>query len=458
MKSHHAANNPTHWFPVSSGLRRATFLAAAGLCLTGSLSAQTQEELQARINQLEQELAEARAALSSQESATAPEGYVDPATVADAGPKKVTPGDVVSFLDGWTIGGAIRANYVLGDYPNGGSPTRGGDGGNFELDVFRFNVDYANGPYSAKFEYRFYNGYNFLHTGWLGYTFSSGDTLQLGLNRVPFGPGAYGVSQSWFFDQHYYVGLSDDMDIGAKYTMSRNNMTVDFGLYALGDIQWKGSSQDSARYSYDVVDESGDGYSEMGQANVRAIWSTQMGAADVDLGGSLQYGLLESDGPQDDGTHFAASLHAVAKINNWTIAPQITYYKYDVDPHTVQSGAFTDQLIDMGAYDFAWPVAAEAFIPALSISYYHEFSELAWLDYVIPYVEYSAILKEEAAFNDSSMFIVGAAWARGGWFIYTDLAFSDGNYFVGGDSFTTFGANPTDEWQYRLNVNFGYYF
>jgi hypothetical protein len=72
---------------------------------------------------------------------------------------------------------------------------------------------------------------------------------------------------------------------------------------------------------------------------------------------------------------------------------------------------------------------------------------------------------------------LGAAWARGGWYIYTDLAFSDGNYFVGnedsdgqvesysnvfGNNGTSgvgdFGANANDHWNYRFNINFGYYF
>jgi hypothetical protein len=59
---------------------------------------------------------------------------------------------------------------------------------------------------------------------------------------VPFGPGPYGVSQSWFFDQHYYVGLSDDMDLGVKYIKPLGNLTLDLaycysdeGNYSVGN-------------------------------------------------------------------------------------------------------------------------------------------------------------------------------------------------------------------------------
>jgi len=77
----------------------------------------------------------------------------------------------------------------------------------------------------------------------------------------------------------------------------------------------------------------------------------------------------------------------------------------------------------------------------------------------------------KSSFNNSDLFVAGAAWASGGWYIYTEAAFSNGNDFVGNEAgygatpsgltyFTSnrFGANPTDEWEYRFNINLGYYF
>jgi hypothetical protein len=129
----------------------------------------------------------------------------------------------------------------------------------------------------------------------------------------------------------------------------------------------------------------------------------------------------------------------------------------------------------MGAYDFPWPAATDGWIPAVSLSYLYETNRIPWLDSVRPYVEYSNIIKQDSNFNDSQLFVVGAAWAGGGWYIYTDAAFSDGNYFVGSENhdgvaepysnvYTAdggvgdFGANGNDKWNWRLNLNFGYYF
>ena len=377
-----------------------------------------------------------------------------------------------------SIGGAMRANYTIGDYTPvlDRSSRAEDDWGAFALDTFRINLDYANGPIVGKAEYRFYPGYgsnnhdsyHFPHTGWIGYNFDDDSQVQVGLNRVPFGPGAYGVSQSWMFDQHYYVGLSDDMDLGIKYTKPFENLTVDFAYYVSDEGTHNGSnfSKDSVRYSYDVVDETDNGYEERNQFNIRAIYSMEENnGLKTDAGVSLQYGQLDSNGPQDDGDHLAGSAHAIFQFANFKLAPQITYYQYDVESDQPLG---TDELVQMGAYDFPTLIAAEAYIPAISLSYYLETPQLDWLKYMIPYIEYSSIVKDESNFNDSEMIVVGSAWANKGWYIYTDLAFSNGNDFVGneagygdnpapGFSSNRLGANPTDEWEYRFNINFGYY-
>jgi hypothetical protein len=120
------------------------------LVLIGStaqpIAAQTKAELAERVVQLEQELAAARNALSeattrggiAEERATRAEAQLTQAEEANTS-EKIQIGD-------FTIGGAMRVNYVIGDYASSDQPSRGGDGGNFELDTFRLNLDYANGP------------------------------------------------------------------------------------------------------------------------------------------------------------------------------------------------------------------------------------------------------------------------------------------------------------------------
>ena len=52
------------------------------------------------------------------------------------------------------IGGALRASYVQGDYAKDdtGGPQRGGNGGDFELDVFRVNLDFEKDGWLGRAE------------------------------------------------------------------------------------------------------------------------------------------------------------------------------------------------------------------------------------------------------------------------------------------------------------------
>jgi len=471
--------------PILPAVATALIALTAGLIgLSPSVQAKSADvaSLERRVAELNRQLENAKTDLAAarEETDTAQEkaakAEAELASRGEPEPAKFQVGPV-------TIGGAMRVNYVLGSYTNGDSgPNRGGNGGNVELDTFRINLALDYQDIIGKLEYRWYpagtgKNYNFLHTGWLGYRFQDESHVEVGVNRVPFGPGPYGVSQSWFFDQHYYVGLSDDMDLGIKYVTAIDNWALDIAYYAASEGSYFGRSENSARYSYDAVkwresiDEDGNvtyggeknGYSERNQFNVRAIYSFTDATVPTALGVSLQYGQLKGQ-RADDGSHWAASAHMVNQIGNFKLATQLTRYDIDIDGDNPWS---TDKLIPMGAYDFAWPVATKAWIPAVSLSYKYETGQIPWLDYVLPYLEYSSIVKDESDFNDSQMWTLGAAWARGGWYIYSDLVYSNGNYFVGddGDDYSSvsngvgdFGVNGNDKWNYRFNINLGYYF
>ena len=150
---------------------------------------------------------------------------------------------------------------------------------------------------------------------------------------------------------------------------------------------------------------------------------------------------------------------------------QLTQYNYNAD-YNAGTG-LTNDLITMGAFDFPWPVASEGLIPAVALSYTWK-PPVDWIDSIKFYNDYSVILKDATLpdgtdFNDSAMNVTGMAIASGGWYIYVDYAYSNGNYFVGneGDSYGAdyasssvgdFGADLNDKWNGRFNINFGYYF
>lgn len=390
----------------------------------------------------------------------------------------MTAGEATAEDSPIRVGGALGLNWVYGDYTG----DRGDNIGAMRLEVFRLDADLDYNNVIGRLEYRYYNepiyDYSMMHTAWLGYNSDDIGTVRAGIVRVPFGPGNYGISSSWFFDQHYYVGLIDDMDLGVRWTKSIGGLTVDLAYYLQDEGHWEGSSVDSVRYSYDPViwtegvDSVGTvdwgaaaehGFTEDGQINLRAEYTIE-GVGDV--GASIQYGELEGRNVGDSNAdHFAASVHAAGTFGNIKVATQLSYYEYDIT-NTPPWG--TADLIPMGAFNFAWPVASEGWIPSISIQYQGiDTSGLAELDSVTPYVEWSSILKQRDDFNDSSLLTMGAVWSWAGWYVYTDLAFSNGNTFVGneGDGYSNvyedvgdFGANGNDKWNTRFNVNIRHYF
>ena len=412
------------------------------------------EALRERIEYLERELEKAREKLAESEPQAA--------SYEPAEPKKSPI----------RIGGAMRANHAYGDY----SGRRGENIGDSGFELLRLNVDLDYGNVIGRAEYRYYDDYSMMHTAWLGYRSDGFGTLKAGIVRVPFGPGPYGVSNSWFFDQHYYVGLADDMDLGVRWTKPFGDLTVDLAYYLEDEGHWDGSSRDSARYSYDPVkwnsgaSSEGDvnsgfgenGFEEKHQFNLRLIYSTENIG---DMGMSFQYGKLEGTNVDDSGAdHLAVSAHAVTPLRDFTLFSQVSYYRYDITDDTPWG---TGDLIPMGAFNFAWPVASEAWVPAVSLRYNGiNTSNISWLDSVTPYIEWSSILKDRGDFNNSSLWVFGALWYWAKLYIYTDFAVTDGNFFAGdkGDDYDSiygvndFGASGNDRWHKRFNVNVGYYF
>ena len=134
------------------------------------------------------------------------------------------------------IGGAMRVNYIYGTYGDEDNPDpRGEKIGDVRLEIFRLNADLDYNNIISRLEYRWYGAYSMIHTAWLGYNIGDLGTVKAGIVRVPFGPTAYGVSTSWFFDQHFYVGLSDDPDLGITWDSTFDKLSLGIGYFLMSE-------------------------------------------------------------------------------------------------------------------------------------------------------------------------------------------------------------------------------
>lgn len=445
----------------------------------------------------------------------------------NSGRDRAAGGDIQ--LGPFSFGGAIRANYTVGDYDNpaadGGAGGAGRDGnGTVSLDTFYLTSAFEYEGFIGEAEYRFYDspgsfsGYHFLHTAWLGKVFANGSTLKAGIVEVPFGLERFGTSYGFFNSLDNYVGLSDDRDLGIVYSFAIDDFEFDLGYFYSAEPAGVGNSQNSARGSYDVVEPAGDAgtfnftsqfavdnnnflsgnlspWEEKHQFNARVKYNFYLGETENVVGASAQYGGLESTDPQDrfnDGHMYAGSVFMKSTWGNWQVKAGVTHYKYDIDqlkdestfvgtPFFTSVQGFNPDQIVMGGFDTPFYIASEGTIPSIGISYTYIPHRIDFIDFIVPYVDYSIILKDgetnanyfalpaDNEFQDSEQLTFGAIIGSGNWLIYIDTIFGKGSPLVGNENGQYFsGASLNDaqdatidfdsRFQLRFNINVGYYF
>tara|TARA_B100002019_G_scaffold76994_1_gene66441 strand:+ start:1227 stop:2816 length:1590 start_codon:yes stop_codon:yes gene_type:complete len=433
------------------------------------------------------------------------------------GPK----GDII--LGSLTLGGAIRANLVSGDYDNLAAdgnvrgPSR--DDGSASLGTLIFNGTYDFGDFSAFAEYRFYDsigsygGSHFLHTFYLGKEYNDGSDFKLGIVEVPFGIERFGAAYGYLNHLDYVVGLSDDRDLGLTYSFALSDWDLDLGYFWGAEPKGKGQSKNSARGSFDVVSPLGSSsnpswpytafigegnnflegnfspWEEGRQFNIRVKKQLYSGGFENTIGASYQYGKLESTdtlGRFDPGKMNASSLFIKSTYGSWQMKAALMHYDYAID--TLKDGEnylrYNPDQIVVGIFDTPLFVASEGVIPSLGISYTIFPRNLSFIDYLVPYLDYSRIIKnghtdgpsgyyylqpENTEFRDSEQLSLGTMIGIGQLLIYVDYAMGKGSPLIGNNNdqyFTGASVNhpfsPSTNfdlgWQSRLTINFGYYF
>jgi hypothetical protein len=429
----------------------------------------------------------------------------------------------------FSFGGALRANYTAGDYDNdasGGGSNRDDDG-TVTLDTFYLTSAFEYKDFIGAAEYRFYDsfgsadGYHFVHTAWLGKMFANGSTLKAGIVEVPFGLERFGTSYGFFNSLDNYVGLSDDRDLGIVYSFAIDDFEIDLGYFYSAEPDGSGNSKNSARGSYDIVEASGTAgalgtpigqennflggnyspWEEKHQFNARVKYNFDLGETVNVVGASAQYGGLESTDPQDrfdDGHMYAGSVFVKSTWGNWQLKAGVTHYKYDIDqlkdkstfagtPFFTSFNGYNPDQIVIGGFDTPYFIAAEGTIPSIGISYTYITHQIDFIDYIIPYIDYSILIKEGETngnyivdeslggrpigteYENSEQLTLGAMIGSGNWLIYVDTILGKGAPLVGNDNSQYFsGASLNsasdstssfdDGWQLRFNINVGYYF
>lgn len=358
------------------------------------------------------------------------------------------------------VGGAIRFNYIYKDWDEAWQ-----DWGELAFDTARINLDWNDDVLIGSMEYRYYrdkhsdgHSYHMLHHGWIGARIDDTQQLQAGVTKVPFGILPY-ASHNWFFQLGYYVGLEDDYDLGIKYLKESGNWNLQVAWFSRDEGSWSGDSDDSARYSYDLVREGSNGNREKDQFNARLTHTFGHSEnSKTELGLSLQHGSVPNSNTGQNGDQSALAVHLNASWGRWNLMLQAAQYDYTVKNDPIEDASPDGSFVVMGAYDAAYHVASAGRLYSVGIAYSLPVS-LGPVSNITFYNDHSLLDKDHVSFSNTRQNVLGMAITAGKFYTYVDIASGKNHPWLGGDWVNGLAVGVADDgWHTRFNINVGYYF
>jgi len=353
-----------------------------------------------------------------------------------------------------TFGGAARANVLVTNYDDSISNPQHVAFDTAWLDA---SLDYRQ--FYGYAQFRFYDSVgvknSFFHSGWLGYHWDDHrQNVKLGITKVPFGVLPF-ASNNYFFSLAYYVGLEDDYDFGLTYSFERDDWTFKAAYFPREEWQGFGdSSIDSSRYSYDVVRSPTSANQERHQFNLWAQRKFEINSRlTASPGVSAMYKMIPNSLTNATGGMWAAGAHTQISYGQFDAKLEYAHYDYRLKNPPGQSNA----IVVMGAYGAPYNVAAEADILIASLSYAFPLENEVFQSITI-YNDYSVILKNDPAFPTTQQNVTGAFLNMDPFKVYVEAAWGRNNPFIGSNYTDALASGGTNTWQFRFNINAGFYF
>ncbi len=393
-----------------------------------------------------------------------PIGSGDPTVTAkepDPTANENDPGWQGLYLGPLRIGGALRVNYIYKDWDEDY-----GNAGELAFDTARINLDLKIKQLAGSLEYRYYrdrfadgHDYSMLHHGWLGWRFNEQHELQGGVTKVPFGILPF-ASHNWFFQLPYYVGLEDDYDLGIKHIADVGDWNFQVAYFARDEGHWICDSDDSARYSYDLVREGTEGNAERHQVNLRAAYTLRhLEQHETEFGVSVMGGGVPNANPQGgQGNRYALAAHVNGNYQRWNLMLQAIRYGFNVENDPRYDASPDGDFVTLGAYDAFYHAAAEATIWSAGLAYTLPV-DWGFIDAFTFYNDFSTMTKHVSGYADTLQNVFGCRIDAPPLTIYVDLASGMNHPWLGGNWTEALASGgPETRWGTRFNINVGLYF
>lgn len=402
------------------------------------------------------------------------------------------------------ISGAFRMNVITQHYEN---PTKA-TSTSMNMDTWFLQVDGQKAGLDLSFQYRFYPriGSHFIHHGYVGKALTDNLYAKLGVFQVPFGI-AENASHSWFLQGTYFVGLEEDYDMGGGLTYTHDNLTVDFAYFRQAEPEGPTVGQNFAftnagpgRFGFDLttgrvfteVDAEGreitynESLRELNTFNLRLRYNLLPWC---ELGLSAQAGGVYNEYMDKSTLSTAYAAHLYLTPKNFSIKAEIAAFDYNAKGVKIMPDGSIEsydlEFIQMGAFGGNNLSVTQASLYQLAVGYDLPI-DFHFFDRIQVYTDFSYFDKANPAYGDSYQVIPGVMFKKGGLYILADFAFAK-NHFgftddagVGFEKGRVYSNNPSDKdkfyytdnselvgkslklseipWNYRLNINIGYYF
>ncbi|QDO86860.1 hypothetical protein FM037_25430 [Shewanella psychropiezotolerans] len=347
--------------------------------------------------------------------------------------------------DGISIGGTVRVNYAYKDYDES-SKDKAGD---LTFDMAAIKFDGKKGDWGLAAEYRFASSTDYIRYGYGYYELNADWQLQFGINKVPFGNPEF-ISNSFWFGLPYYLGFEDDHDVGIKAVYEHNGWHTDMAFYKNAEY----GASENKRYATDLYSGTINGTEynneETNQLNLRQTYTFVYDGISTTLGGSFEVGQIYNSKTGNNGDRYAVATHMNASVNGWNLQLQAMQYEFDA------ADSLDENKIGVSVLSWQYEVASKGQIYSVnfaktiktdwgSLKFYNDFGLMT-----------PDVL--DTSYDNSMQNVTGLAIASGATYTMVD--------FIMGKNMTFSTANNDhvglpevgDDWDKRININFGYYF
>ncbi|MEE4482304.1 hypothetical protein V2T44_04880 [Serratia ficaria] len=357
------------------------------------------------------------------------------------------------------IGGALRANYRYEDW--GSSNYRHPP--HLRFDAFRIDTsaNYNDAFFDSGFWFQDRRKYA-IDRAYVGYRLTGNSAIQLGAPFKPFGLMPY-PQFGWSYGIPFYLGFGVNTGLGASYQYHDRNWTLDAAYFPRmmpADVRYApevGNYDDLKNTQYGSQHLQAN--EKRDQVNLRLTRAFQSGDWRNEVGGSLAASRLYNHATDDNGSFWAAGLHALVNNDPWHLSSQLIRYSYRAKG---PAGADNATIL-MGGNGLtpAYLIPAQATTASINLA---RDVEVPWgaVKKLRFYNDYSVLWKDKDGGSDSKMNTLGVQIFAMPVMIWVDLTWAqNANPWGGAENATgwTRAQSPgSDKWYFRSNVNIGYYF